>query len=294
MNAASLAARPSFLVEDLARATEGYRRSALAGFLRMRRARLAPDPAWPVVDASTPRRVPGLRREEMAWAAELSVEYYTKLEQGRAANPSSAVVSSLSAALRLSDLDRRYLNALTAPLSAVAVREDAESVRVAESTLRALGAQLREPVMLHLLTHDLTIRAIDARTAAVLFPGGRATGAEGRDVSLLDYIFTDPISRTVYVDWAEKAGEVVGLAHLSLATTAATAELLETLARLWDTSSAFRYLWARYEPFDKARGTWRLRLPDGAVATCEYSTVQTPSCREISLVTYRRAEPDPA
>ncbi|MDN6688257.1 helix-turn-helix domain-containing protein [Corynebacterium flavescens] len=67
---------------------ENYRKDAVAGFLRTRRARIDPDACSPAFDPVGDRRVAGMRREEVAWAARISFDYYVKLEQGRMLNPS--------------------------------------------------------------------------------------------------------------------------------------------------------------------------------------------------------------
>lgn len=283
------ARRPKIFELAAARAFAEYRRSALTGFLRTRRAEVVPDPSWSVVDPNTARRVPGLRREELAWAAGVSLDYYTKLEQGRAAHPSPPVLESLAEVLQLDSLNRRYLHALASPEPAVHFEADPEAAAEAEAILRSLGTQVREPVMLHLLTHDLVMRSLDSSTLAVLFPDDQGSRAANSDISLLDYVFAEPISRSVYVDWSAKAREVVGLVHLSLATREPTTELLSTLASLWDSISAFRHLWSLYEPHEKGHGKWRLRLPEEGVVTCEFSTFRTPGCATVSLVIYRRA-----
>lgn len=283
-------ARPAFLDRNGAHAVQEYRREALAGFLQSRRARVAPDPAWPVVDPRTPRRVPGMRREELAWAAGVSVDYYTKLEQARAMHPSSAVVESIASVLGLGELDRRYLLAL-ASLSPVSDPGEKPAVTAAaEETLRRIGDQMRSAVMLHLLSSDLMIRSLDRSTAAVLYPDPGSRPPEGTDVSLLAYIFAEPLSRQVYLDWWDKAREVVGLAHLSLATTIPSARLLATVAELWETSAPFRDLWARFDPYEKGEGMWRLHLGAEGAGLCRFATVQTPACRDISLVVYHRVE----
>jgi transcriptional regulator with XRE-family HTH domain len=282
--------QPTFFRKEPVRASEEYRRTALAGFLRTRRARIDPDPCWPVVDAGTPRRVPGLRREELAWAAGVSTEYYTKLEQGRAAHPSASVVSSLSEVLQLSELESRYIQALATPGPEQGAEEDTATVTHAEHILRGLGNQLRDPVMLHVLTEDLTIRGVAPATAGILFPDGAPDPGHGFDLSLLTYIFTDPQSRQVYVDWSDKAREVVGLTHLALARSIPTPQLLEALRTAWDNSSAFRYLWSRYEPYGKAYGSWRLQVEGRGIVVCNYTTFQVPSSRNVSLVVYTEAE----
>ena len=132
--------------------TADYRATATSGFLRNRRAQLAPDPSWPVYNATTDRRVAGLRREEIAWAAGVSMDYYTMFEQGKVAHPSRAVVGSIADALRLSDLDRRYLLALTAEPSGEPMATS-EALADAEADLLAIGTRLFDTVMLLSLIH---------------------------------------------------------------------------------------------------------------------------------------------
>lgn len=266
--------------------TVDYRATATSGFLRHRRAQLRPDPAWPVFNANTDRRVAGLRREEIAWAAGVSMDYYTKFEQGKVAHPSRAVVGSIADALRLSDLDRRYLLALTAEPSG-APAATSEALAAAEADLLAIGTRLFDTVMLHLLTDELMLTAVDKATAAVLFPDRDSSEWPLQPVSLLEYIFDDPVSRSVYVDWTAKAYEVVGLAHLNLATRPVSAEHRAVIDRLWQSSKAFRYIWNRYEPHDKRSGRWRLRVPGEGVVACHFTTLQVRGCDELSLVVYR-------
>ncbi len=88
--------------------------TSLSDFLRTRRARLRPqDVALP--DFGGTRRVAGLRREEIAQLAGVSVDYYTRMEQGRVSNPSDTVLDALARALRLSDDESRHLHQLARP-----------------------------------------------------------------------------------------------------------------------------------------------------------------------------------
>src|SRR3569833_1509421 len=87
-------------------------RQALAAFLRSRRERVSPQDAG--LPAGTRRRTPGLRREEVALLAMISVDHYTRLEQGRGRHPSRAVLNGIARALRLSEQEREHLFRLAA------------------------------------------------------------------------------------------------------------------------------------------------------------------------------------
>ncbi|MBO2456176.1 helix-turn-helix domain-containing protein [Actinomadura violacea] len=88
-------------------------RDELGAFLRMRRARVTPQSVG--LPAGSRRRVPGLRREELAHLAGVSVEYYQRLEQGRATRPSDAVLDAIARVLGLTDIERAHLDALARP-----------------------------------------------------------------------------------------------------------------------------------------------------------------------------------
>jgi transcriptional regulator with XRE-family HTH domain len=89
------------------------RSTELADFLRSRRARISPEQAGLPADGRA-RRVPGLRRDEVARLAGMSTEYYTRLEQGRSGRPSPEVVDALAGALRLDAVEREHLDDLLA------------------------------------------------------------------------------------------------------------------------------------------------------------------------------------
>src|SRR3977135_2837150 len=86
----------------------------LAAFLSARRARLTPQDAG-LEGQGSRRRGPGLRREELARLAGVSVDYYTRLEQGRSRNASTDVLDALAAALQLNDAERQHLHLLAKP-----------------------------------------------------------------------------------------------------------------------------------------------------------------------------------
>jgi transcriptional regulator with XRE-family HTH domain len=261
-----------------------YRKDAISGLLRDRRAHVDPDPESPAFDPLGERRVPGMRREEAAWAAGISLDYYVKLEQGRMLNPSPSVLESIMDALQLSDLDRRYLALLFEDAAPSTSRTAPHDSRRARETLDEVAAHFPSATMRHLLDRDLGLVLPDAETRAILFPGLDDPPA---DVSLVDYMFSEEHrahSHRVYVDWRVKAAEVIGLVHMKLATQVASDDLVATVQRLLS-DPAFRRLWTRYVPYENTSGAWRVRLADG-VRECRYITVTAPDDPEQSLVIY--------
>lgn len=267
-----------------------YRKDAVSGFLRDRRGRVNPDPNSPVFDPVGDRRVSGMRREEAAWAAGISPDYYVKLEQGRMLNPSPSVLTGIMDALQLNDLDRRYLQVLFGESTLPTATVSSEDNRRAWGVLETIADHFPEATMRHILDRDLNLTLPDEESRRILFPGVEDPPSQ---VNLVEYLFSPEyrtLSRRVYVDWREKAAEVIGLVHMKLATGAASPELTATVQGLLREPS-FRTLWGRYVPYENRVGTWRVDLggterTGSAVRACRFFTVTVPDDQELSLVIY--------
>jgi transcriptional regulator with XRE-family HTH domain len=172
----------------------------LADFLRASRARLQPaDVGLP--DDGRPRRVPGLRREELAQLAHVSVDYVVRLEQGRAKGVSRSVLAALADALRLDDAGREYLHALAEPLPDVPRRR---ADRVPAPALRVLDAVRDLPAMI--ISRRSDVLAWNPLAAALIADFG-ALPAEHRNMVRL--AFLEPAFRELYADWERVAQDCV-------------------------------------------------------------------------------------
>ncbi|HEY7008670.1 MAG TPA: helix-turn-helix transcriptional regulator [Jatrophihabitantaceae bacterium] len=217
-------------------ATDDRRRAELAEFLRLRRGRL--DPQTLGLPARARRRTPGLRREDVAERAGVSVAWYTSLEQGRPVNPSRTVVTALADALALSETDRRYLYTLTGHITATAgpaAHPDAD-------LLQRLVDHVAAPA--YCSDAHTTVLAWNALAAEVFGDYGRWP-VERR--SLLRLLFEEPTFGERLVDRDEYAARVVrtfrarSAAHLN---DAATIAMIDSLA---SSSPRFLELWTSRE-----------------------------------------------
>ncbi|SDQ13818.1 helix-turn-helix transcriptional regulator [Quadrisphaera sp. DSM 44207] len=175
-------------------------RAALGAFLRSRRDRLTPAQAG-ITAFPGPRRVPGLRREELAVAAGLSPDYYSRVEQGRQASPSEEVLAALSRVLRLDDVERAHLRDLAAPAPRRRSGAPKPAQRADPGLLRVMDALEHLPVLL--LGHRGEVLARNALLRAVL---GRPLEP---GTSFWRYLFCDPLARERIVDWAGFAAAAV-------------------------------------------------------------------------------------
>jgi transcriptional regulator with XRE-family HTH domain len=174
----------------------------LGDFIRAKRDRTSPEDLGIPVEAR--RRAPGLRRTELAARAGISVEYLTRIEQGRDRNPSSSVVSAIADALGLGVAERRHL-AYLAKISggACAGPRHRELLRqVRPEVLQVL--RLLEPAVAVVTNRLGDVLACTAGFRAVM----DATGLlETEPPNLTRYVFTDPRARDTFPDWDQVADE---------------------------------------------------------------------------------------
>jgi transcriptional regulator with XRE-family HTH domain len=176
-------------------------RSALGAFLRSRRDALTPAQAG--IDAFPgPRRVPGLRKEELAVLAGLSPDHYSRLEQGRQHTITDEVLQALSRALGLDDVERAHLRDLAAPSSRRRWAPAELPGRADPGMLRLMGALDHVPVLLL------------GRRAQVLARNSLLTAVLGAPMevgsSFARWLFLDPGARTRIVNWSDFASAAVG------------------------------------------------------------------------------------
>jgi transcriptional regulator with XRE-family HTH domain len=219
------------------------RRQALGEFLRARRARLSPADAG-LVNYGGRRRVPGLRREEIAQLAGVSVAYYTRLEQGQSRNASDAVLDALAGALRLTDAERGHLHSLARTESRPSRpprRPRPEQLRPA---VRLMVESLGDaPALVYGRRTDVLAwnRPAHALLAAHIDLDAPERPATRPNLSRL--VFLDPHTRELYADWRRKSRDAV--AHLRLTAGRHPDDLLltELIGELTVKSSEFAALW---------------------------------------------------
>ncbi|MEV5885533.1 helix-turn-helix transcriptional regulator [Streptomyces sp. NPDC052020] len=262
------------------------RRAELSEFLRTRRARLKPE------DVGLPqlgryRRVPGLRREELAQLAGVSVAYYTRLEQGNGQNVSAEVLDSIARALRLSDAEHQHLVHLAKPKrhrrKAVA---RTQQVRVA---LRQLLESI-DGVPAYVVGRRSDVLAWNRMAAALFGDWGRLPAPER---NWARRVFLDPAYRELFVDWEGKAADMVGYLRMDAGCHPDDPQLSALVGELSVKSEEFRRLWAAHDVKEKTHGEKRLRHPLVGEVTLYFETFRPADDGEQSLITYH-AEPGSA
>ncbi|HEY8547638.1 MAG TPA: helix-turn-helix domain-containing protein [Acidimicrobiales bacterium] len=234
---------------------DNERRRELGEFLRSRRERLAPEAVG--LPPGGRRRTPGLRREEVAMLAGISVDYLVRLEQGRETNPSNDVLAALARALRLDDDERLHLGLLgKLGQRHPALCPSKEEAELPETILAMLDGMARQPAF---VMDDATeIEAWNTAYERLMGPTGVL---DSRPPNLMRYTFLDERSRALYADWEAIAREQVG--NLRQAAFACTEDptLIEMVGELSMKSPDFARLWAEHEVSQKTRGEKHLVHP---------------------------------
>lgn len=251
--------------------------SELGDFLRAKRA-VASVAALPF-PSSGRRRVPGLRRDEVALLAGVSVDYYTRLEQGREVNPSAQVLDALAHSLDLTVDERRYVYGLA---QIAWVPELAESPASVDATLARLMERWPGAACF-VLDPLLDIVAMN-RLATNLFRPFSTTR------NLVEMVFLDPEGRAFYVDWERAATGCVANLRATSGLYAGTARREELLDRLTAGSEFFAQLWAAHEVVPKTHDQKTLRHPDVGEFVIDFDAFEVSAMPGHQLVVYG-AEP---
>ncbi|WET81604.1 helix-turn-helix transcriptional regulator [Amycolatopsis sp. QT-25] len=249
----------------------------LGRFLRSRRARAAPERAG--ATGRGPRRVSGLRRDEVAQLAGISVEYYVRLEQGRALRPSAGVVDALAVALDLDDAERAHVHDL-----ATMRRRPSRPYRRARARPELVGllqAMSRVPALVY--DHRMDVLAWN-RLAAQLFIDFAAAPVPSRN--LARFCFLDPESRDRFVDWADVARATVGQLRLASGRYGDDEGLAQLVGELAIGSETFRSLWAGRDVRERTHGEKRFRHPLVGELTLRFENFDLPGGTGQRLVTF--------
>jgi transcriptional regulator with XRE-family HTH domain len=233
------------------------RRRELGAFLRSRRARLSPAevglPDWGV------RRVPGLRREEVAQLASVGLTWYTWLEQGRQAQPSASVLTAIADALRLDAHEREHLFALARDPDdrGRGGPDQAGALAPAGLGLDALVAGFG-PAAAYAISARFDVLAHN-RPAGLLF-GGLDPGPDG-PANMLHLGFTNPGWRTLIADWELEAARHVAMYRAAMTIHLDDPAWTALPARLTQLSPDFARFWASSDVAGPERRVKRFRHP---------------------------------
>jgi transcriptional regulator with XRE-family HTH domain len=247
----------------------------LGDFLRARRGGIKPTevglPPGPGL-----RRTPGLRREEIAALAGISIDYYIRLEQGRETNPSPAVLDALAGALLLDAEERSHLYALARHVTQA---DKAPSPSAVPAGIRQLLDTVR-PCPAYVLNEISDVLAANPEALA-LFHGLAAWPPAQRNTAR--YTFLHPAARELFADWAHSAATTAANLHAVAAHHPDAPGLTELVDELTENSPDFAALWRRYDLRRRQGESKTFRHPQVGTITLTYEVLHLSDGRRISI-----------
>lgn len=259
-------------------------RSEIREFLTSRRGRITPDQAG-LPNYGGRRRVSGLRREEVALLAGISVEYYTQIERGNVRGVSEDVLEALCRALRLDDIERTHLFDLARAAKQLPARRRTPAITVRPSVQRVLdtitdgAAFIRNP-RADFVTGNRLAYALYADAFTTL----------DRPVSLPRFVFLDPKARVFYRRWDQLASATAGTLRAEAARDPYDAELAQLVGELSMRSDDFRRMWATHDVDQYRHGTQYVHHDQVGDLELAYESFDLAGDIALTLIVYT-AEP---
>ncbi|MFT4043122.1 MAG: helix-turn-helix transcriptional regulator [Gordonia sp. (in: high G+C Gram-positive bacteria)] len=252
----------------------------LAGFLRTRRSRVDPVVAGiPVVGR---RRVPGLRREEVAHLSGVSVDYYVRLEQARATGPSEQVLDALARVLELDETERAHLHRLA---KQPRTRDKIPGSQIRPELSRTLDLMTTAPAVI--MNHRLDVLAGN-RLARVLY------GQPIPGFNTARHLFLHESERGFYAEWEQCTLDVVGHLRLAAGRFPHDARLTALIGELSIASERFRLLWARADVRARSHGDKAYRHPLVGLLKLHQENFAIPDAPGMEMLVLTAAPGSPA
>jgi transcriptional regulator with XRE-family HTH domain len=252
----------------------------LADFLRRARSKVDPSRAGLPPDGRV-RRVPGLRREEVALLAGVSTDYYARLEQGRRIMPSAAVVEAIGRALELDAAGRTHLEDLIGLTTAAAPRRARGVQRVRPGLYQLLDSLDGEPALV--LGRRTDVLAAN-RMAKALFADFDQLPLKQRNYA--HWMFLDEQARSLFVDWRDQARAAVESLRFEIGRDPADSATVALVAELRERSREFDQWWEQHQVHQRTHGSKHLRHPLVGELTVEYESLTLPGDPDTTLFVY--------
>lgn len=259
------------------KALSDLRRSEFGDFLRSRRAKLSPKSVG--LPSGRRRRAPGLRREEVAELAGIGVDWYIRLEQGRAVSPSVTTIDALARALRLTKVEHLHLRALASGANRRAFAPESVSAQ-----LRNLVGSLNQPAYITGRRWDLL--AWNKAAAEILAFDRLAE----EDRNILVCVFLFPGTRRLFgTGWADEAKRIVAQFRATHDLWAGDPAFIELLTRLRNGSPEFAEWWETHDIGGGTGGIKRLRHPKKGMLRFFHASFQANDDPDLKLIIYTPA-----
>ncbi|TMR93952.1 helix-turn-helix domain-containing protein [Nonomuraea basaltis] len=262
-------------------------RAEVRAFLSSRRARITPEQAGlPAYGGN--RRVKGLRREEVAMLAGVSIDYYVRMERGNLSGASDSVLDALARALQLDEAERDHLFSLARAAGPGPRRRRTPPASVRPAIQQVLDAITDAPAWVRNGRHDIV--AMNRLARALYAP---ILADPRRPANTTRFLYLDEAAREFFVDWDRVANDAAAMLRLAAGRNPHDRALVELVGELSTRSEVFRQRWASHDVQYHRSGMKRLRHPVVGRLDLNFESMELPSEPGLTLNVYTAAPGSP-
>jgi transcriptional regulator with XRE-family HTH domain len=264
-------------------------RAEIREFLATRRARISPAQAGlPAYGGN--RRVPGLRREEVALLAGVSIDYYVRMERGNLSGASDSVLDGLARALQLDEAERDHLVDLArASDRPPARRRQSRTAGVTASVQQVIDAITEAPAWVRNARHDLL--AANRLARALYAP---VLADPRRPANTARFTYLDPASHQFFTDWERAADDIAAMLRSEAGRNPHDKQLVELIGELSTRSEDFRTRWAAHNVRFHRTGYKKLHHPVVGDLELSFEAMELPSAPGLTMLVYTAAAGSPS
>jgi transcriptional regulator with XRE-family HTH domain len=264
-------------------------RAQVREFLISRRERISPAQAGLPAYGGGNRRVKGLRREEVALLAGVSIDYYVRMERGNLTGASEAVLDGIASALRLDEAERAHLFDLARAAQPAPPRQRrSKTSGVTDGIQQVLDAITDAPAWVRNARHDML--AANRLARALYAP---VLADPRRPANNARFVYLDPAAREFFADWDRAADDIAAMLRSEAGSNPHDKQLVELIGELSTRSQEFRSRWAAHDVRFHRTGHKRIHHPVAGTLELDFEAMEFPAHPGLTLLAYTAAAGTP-
>jgi transcriptional regulator with XRE-family HTH domain len=264
-------------------------RAQVREFLISRRERISPAQAGLPAYGAGNRRVKGLRREEVALLAGVSIDYYVRMERGNLTGASDAVLDGVASALQLDEAERAHLLDLARSSQPASPRQRrAKTAGVTDGIQQILDAITDAPAWVRNARHDML--AANRLARALYAP---VLADPRRPANNARFVYLDPAAREFFADWDRAADDIAAMLRSEAGSNPHDKQLIELIGELSTRSEEFRTRWAAHNVRFHRTGHKRIHHPVVGPLDLDFEAMEFPAHPGLTLLAYTAAAGTP-
>jgi transcriptional regulator with XRE-family HTH domain len=264
-------------------------RAQVREFLTSRRERISPAQAGLPAYGGTNRRVKGLRREEVALLAGVSIDYYMRMERGNLTGASEAVLDGIASALQLDEAERAHLFDLARAAQPAPPRQRrSKTSGVTDVIQQILDAITDAPAWVRNARHDML--AANRLARALYAP---VLADPRRPANNARFVYLDPAARDFFADWERAADDIAAMLRSEAGSNPRDKQLVELIGELSTRSEQFRRRWAAHNVRFHRTGRKTIHHPVAGTLDLNFEAMEFPAHPGLTLLAYTAAAGTP-